>query len=260
MSAIAKGAIKLSYIQTAPGEELKIKSALEKACKNDDAEVENYLFLKGLGSFDIILICLVKDFTSSLTKAGPIDGILKSNILFCYPYLQNPPPTIFKRLKGKNFTAFCSLKINPELKIAYPDLDLKLREILSKNSNCSILGTLGWNEVLVLISENSPYKVLETLNSFTSLVWLSNGTEYTGILKTFSFLAVNYDILPKDKKILDAGFTSTKKHINKKSNLEEYFLNNSGSPTSTINITLKPLYHEKIKAFFKEKNLPISII
>ena len=97
-SSIGKGAIKISFIQTAPGYEGRVQSELRSACERIHT-IDDYVFFKGLGSFDIILVYSTNDFGSNLREAGPIKHILKSNLLLCYPYLSKDVKDIFSLLK-----------------------------------------------------------------------------------------------------------------------------------------------------------------
>ena len=117
-NSIGNQSIKIACIQTIPGEELDVKSSFEKACK--DVGIKKYIFLKGFGTFDIILFYLTEGLGFHLSKAGPIHKVLKSNLLLCYPYKSVSVDRMFYLLSEKLFTGISLLKINPALENYFP--------------------------------------------------------------------------------------------------------------------------------------------
>ena len=84
--SIGEGALKIACIQTAPGRETEVKADLETACK-ENKEVRDFSILKGIGTFDLVLIYSTSDFGANVRKAGPFKHILKSNALLCYSFI-----------------------------------------------------------------------------------------------------------------------------------------------------------------------------
>ena len=180
-NSIGNGAIKIACIQTIPGMELQVKNQLKDACEND-SDVELYLFLKGIGNFDIVLLYLTSDFGSHLRRAGHIPGILKSNILLCYPYFNKEAKALFELHSAKPFTAFCMLKISPGLKKYFPKIDELLRSYIAQEKICSVLGSLGWNELILLISDDELTTVIHELMAFGQLL-LDTGQRLLSVIE-----------------------------------------------------------------------------
>ena len=120
--SISASAIKIACIQTIAGYEGEVKSELTAACETS-SEIQDFTILKGFGSFDIILLYLTNDFGPHLRETGPIDYILKSNLLLCYTYLNKNGKQIIDSIKKKLFTSFCLLKIIPSLMKIKPEIN-----------------------------------------------------------------------------------------------------------------------------------------
>ena len=254
-SSIGKGAIKISFIQTIPGYEGLVESELQSACKKI-ATIDDYVFFKGLGSFDIILVYATKDFGSNLREAGPIKHILKSNLLLCYPYLSRDIKDIFSLLKKQLFTAFCLLKIDPGLKLRYPKIDLHFREFIN-HPDASLLGSLGWNELIILLSGNAIDNICQYISNNTSTYFKTKQENLPAILKTMSFVGINYDKIPSSNIL--KNFDKTKDIFDNITELNKPIC--ATTPFSTnlsINISAKSIYFKEIETYFKSKGFEFS--
>ena len=251
-NSIGNGAIKIACIQTIPGMELQVKEQLKAACE-EDSEIEAHLFLKGIGKFDIILLYLTNDFGSQLRRAGHIPGILKSNILLCYPYFNKKAKTLFKLHTAKHFTSFCMLKISPGLKKYFPEIDELLRSYIATKKTWSVLGSLGWNELIILISDDELIIVIHELMALGQLLLDTGHQSLSVILKTFSFIGVNYDLIPT-KEIVKKSFKATKDFLSKTKSFDKLMVGSSDSEIlPSIRVSVKPFFIFKTKQYFQRK-------
>ncbi|RJO59866.1 hypothetical protein C4544_07565 [candidate division WS5 bacterium] len=249
-SSIGEGAIKISCIQTVPGYETDVQFELEEACKTIPT-IERSVFFKGLGSFDIIAIYNTVDFGTNLRQHGPIKHIIKSNVLLCYPYLKKDIESIFNLLENKLFTCLSFLKINPGLKHTDPQIDKRIREHIT-GPNETLLGSLGWNELIRLHSSNNIYDICKHISSTTSICLQTPDQIISAILKTLSIIGINYNVLPS-KEIINKSFTAVKNHL--KSNHLNIPLNTPEDKSLFIDIEVsaKAIYLSEIKDYFIAK-------
>lgn len=258
-NTIGDGAIKIACIQTLPGHEFAVKEQLEIAC-NSMPEISNHLFLKGLGSFDIVLLYATNGYGSLLRKIGPIKGIVRSNILLCYPYMGSDSSTIIDTLSKKTFTSFSLLKISPGLKDSYPKSDELLRNFVSKQGvskqkekKWHLLGSLGWNELIVLISSNNLHEIMDDTFSFGQIGFTDGSSTVSVILKSLSFLGISYKFIPI-KSDIEKGFKHTKSFFKKIPDIENVKLNTENPKLlPTITVTIRPSATISAKDFFKNK-------
>ena len=184
-NTIGKAAIKIACVQTIPGEELKVKHLFDKAAK----DLRRKMAFKAFGSFDIVYIYETDDFESDLTKAGPIPGVLKSNLFLCHEYLGHSIERTFLQIENNAFTAFVLVKISPGLQKSFPDIERKFRKFLDKQySSFSLLGSLGWNEMIILISSESINAVIESIFSIGEIVYRQRKSYYSVLMKSLSFI------------------------------------------------------------------------
>ena len=261
IDSILNTAIKLALIQTVPGEEFNVRNKLKEACEQEP-KIKKSIFLKALGCFDIMVIYLTDDFGYHLSKAGPIDNILKSNLLLCYSYLSSDVQKIFNSLESNSFAGVSLLKIHPGVQQRYnPQIEKTFREAFeNERANWFLIGSLGWNEIIFLVSENDLNSINQQLLSL-STIYLQHSTSsgvknISGLIKTLSFLGMNYAIIP-DFDIKKAGFSKTKSYLERNS-----FLANTNIVMDRrkgivnapiIEVSAKPMYTNQIKKYFRGK-------
>lgn len=258
-NTIGDGAIKVACIQCIPGFEWQVQKELNDSCINSD-NIKDFTFLKGIGSFDLILIYWTKDFGSQLREAGPIKNILKSNLFLCYPYSYKSVKQIFSELKSNIFTSFCLLKISPGLKIVHPEIDKSLRLMMSNNENLSLLGSLGWNELILLFSSNEIKDIYTHLLKTSRLSCPSDKKELSAILKTLSFIGINYNVLPA-YSLFEKDFLSVEKEINENPYFDHSIKTRKTDHSSlTIEISASIIHLKEIEYFFRLKDFKISYL
>ncbi len=189
-STIGNDAIKISLIQTLPGEEFSVALALEKACA--EAGLEKFAIFKGFGSYDIIFIHAWHDFSSLLPVIGPINGILKTTKYFCYHYSIGDSAAFFKKLNDYACAAIIITKICNEKSLCCYASEHSLIEELTTalDDGTFFFGTLGWSELIVVSAGNNLSNIVQrcTIPSY--------GTTSRYIQKTYSIIAINYRVLP----------------------------------------------------------------
>ncbi len=259
-NTILEDPIKIVGIQTVPGKELEVKSNLEKACK-DSQNIDSYLFYKGVGSFDIILIYATKDFGPHLRTAGPINGILKTNLFLCYSFLNNKLESFFDNIEKKIFIALSFVKINPGLKSSFPKIDKLLREVIAKdNDKLLLLGTLGWNELIIIKSTNNLDKIFKHFQVAESISLVAQDAKFSVIHKTLSLVGINYNSLPK-RNTIEKGYDSIKSFLENNTSFKKEIrssLEEKNFPN--IEVTAKNIYHKKIINILEEKGFLVSNI
>lgn len=253
---IGAEAIKVACIQTVPGKELVVKEKLKKAC--DKLKIKQYHFLKCFGGYDIVLFYVVKGYGSRLRKGGPVGNIIKSNMWFCYLLNQENVKRTFGQFKRYAFSAFCLIKLNPEHENNKQSVIDILSEAAKYKDNASVLGTLGWNEFIVLISGDDLNYITQSLYSLATLLKTKRVSKYFPVLKTLSFLCMNYEYLPKRSK-KKKSFRATKKFFEKFPQFSKSMISSKQSdPTALLEITASPRFYGKIKDYFNRVNFNIT--
>lgn len=260
-NSIGEEAIKMACIQTLPGFEFEVAESIKKAFSKIDKR--EFVILKGFGSFDIILLYTTPSFDFFLTKAGPIKRIIESNSFLCFPYLaeDTKAKAIFEKLLSANFTGFCLIKIDPGVQDFIPEIESRLVAFLHKGGGGQgyVLGTLGWNEIILAINSESINSLFNKLIAVSEIILTDKEQKKTSLLiKTFSFIALNYKILPKLYQIDNAYknntvFKTIKQKLDKKSSLRKYI---STKLPPVINISSEPMYTEKIVTHWKKDFTP----
>jgi len=257
-NSIGERAIKIACLQVFPGYEYEVKSRLADACEKQD-EVEEYIFLKGVGNFDLIIMYATEDYGYHLRTAGPIKKILKSNLLLCYPYLKKDTQKIFRSVDANIFTSFSLLKISPGLKKFHPEIDKALRKyVSSQNDDWSLLGTLGWNELILLFSGNQLQGIIDSIYDLGRIAFANEKERIAVFLKTLSFVGLNYKYLPSED-LVKKGFKHVKSFLDKTPQFRNSKLNSSPSAIfPTIEITTKFIYTTEVIKYFKAKGFEHS--
>ncbi len=195
---IGKEGIKVTFIQTLPGMEIQVAHQLVQACRA--AGVNRYAFFKALGGCDIIMVYPSNYFGFQLTKYGIISGILKYNTFLCFPYrwTDSPdrPTDAIKFLNQSTFAGFSLLKMNSEGETSFQNIEEHFFSFLNRRHpiDSLTLGTLGWNELVLILTEESLGQIIEDLIRLSYEASLNPETSYP-LIKTFSYLAINYDQL-----------------------------------------------------------------
>jgi len=206
--------------------------------------VEKFCLLKGFGAFDVVFIYSAKNFDSILTKHGPIDGILKTSRSFCFQYNKIHDRDIFKDLKTYPLSTISLVKLNPYTANSLPyNNEIEILKTIKEDDKTRkyALGTLGWNEMVVITAGNNFNDVM--LQGF----WALNSKKKDKILKTYSFIAINSEELLGIN--FNQSFESIKAFLDSHNSLSESI---SDSIHASIQITLNPVNTSAIESHWKE--------
>lgn len=258
-NSIGEEAIKMACIQTLPGFEFEVAESIKKAFSKIDKR--EFVILKGFGSFDIILLYTTPSFDFYLTKAGPIKGIIESNSFLCFPYLTEDTKAIFEKLLSTNFTGFCLIKIDPGVQDLLPEIESQLVAFLHKGGDEQgyVLGTLGWNEIILVINSESINSLFDKLIAVSEIILKDKEQrKFSLLIKTFSFIALNYKILPESYQIDNAYknntvFKTIKQKLDEKPSLRKHILIKH---PPMINISSEPMYTKEIVNHWKNDFMP----
>ena len=242
--------LKISCIQTLPGTEFDVVVKLKEEC--DRLKVEKRAFLKGFGAFDIILVYEPPegDFLFHLSAAGPIKNILQSNLFMCFNYELSIGVNLIEALNNSTYAEFSLLKLNPQIdphKIKTNELGvLKKLSRSSAGKDSFIVGTLGWNEyILITTNQNIGNLIKDTF-------WAGSQRGTPFFIKTLSFLSINYDHLPHDIASL-----SCQELIKSLDNHQLFTKNIPSNINITTSIASNPIYTKEISAYWKNKGYSI---
>lgn len=197
---VGDSAIKISFIQALPGKEFEAVEGLKAACK--EFGVDKKCILKGLGAFDIVLIYKNDDYNSVLTKAGPIDGIVKTSRSFAFCYVRDDKEIdlIFDKIGDSLFASVSLIKINQNKGANFLEIETKIREhFLEGDGGVGnfILGTLGWNEIILISAGNDINQIIK------SSFWSTNAIFDGVVSKTYSCITLNFEKFPTE--VFDSG-------------------------------------------------------
>ncbi|MGD0399186.1 MAG: hypothetical protein ABSC04_09770 [Syntrophobacteraceae bacterium] len=246
---IGDTAIKVACVQTLPGAEFYVAAKLEDACRKLD--FSPHLILKGFGSFDIVLLYATPNFSSPhLSMAGIIPGILKSNLFLCFSYSdeRGASDKMFEQLASSTFIGFSLLKVNPKIQVNSPEAEILIaRLVREKSKKLHFLGTLGWNELILMITNEDIAQLFSDLYSFTLT---TSGSQEKAFKKTFSFLGINYETMRTG-----AEFTFNSETVRGKL-AENESINRpiSKELEVSIGISFEPQYSDEVRTFWKNKN------
>ncbi|MHC1713270.1 MAG: hypothetical protein AB9872_14070 [Solidesulfovibrio sp.] len=197
---IGQKALKITLIQTVPGRELAVAAQLTMACKST-VESDKFAIFKGLGGFDLILIYETNNFGSHLTPYGPIAGILKYNQLLSFPIQHDASDDFFSVLNMQHFIGISLIKIDPLSIDGVGDFEDSLIERLHvAGSSGRLFGTLGWSEYIAFLFDKN---VLDILKHLVVVNRERRPKAQSEILKTFSYIAVNYRTINCGNDLLD---------------------------------------------------------
>lgn len=264
---IGKDALKITFIQTLPGAEIRVAQELKKACETFRGKgVKDYTFSKALGGYDIVLVYRTDDYEASLLKFGPIQGILKSITFLCFDYMWADPstqlPDPIHQINNFNCTAFVLIKLKPQKDIDFNKIEKIFFSLVNKLElgQLSFIGTIGWDEMILVISDNHIETLIDSILklSYDSEVFLQDAYP----LKTFSYISISYPtIFGSNWTQLDIDKLNTAefgKIISGELSKHQGF-NKPLPPTFAckIEISFEPIYGPRIKQYWQALNYKV---
>ncbi len=198
---VGKRRIKITFFRVRSGFESEVVSNIREKLEN--VQNRGFRIFKVFGHFDLILIYEPK---GQLLFQGVIPHVLSSIVFECFTWQLpgedgKPKETFdFSRLK-KPLLGIIFSKIKPSVFQEFKaDVDLEFMKLFSENKNISALGSFGWSDSVVLVSERSIVKLVERMDGIAGLYVRGENTLEKLALKTYSFISVNFDDC---NKILD---------------------------------------------------------
>ena len=188
---IHDNAIRINLIQALPGQELVVASNLMAASEQMGLERGRYFALKVLGGFDVFFVYETQDNVTCLTDLGPIQGMLKYSQLLSFGFNSDSNEDIFSLLEASGFIGFSLIKLDPDLFVSTVDSQRKFSERVQGIAGLTcVLGTLGWNEYLVV---NGAKQINEVLDNLLYFNCDRHGDEY--LMKTCTYVCIKLDEL-----------------------------------------------------------------
>lgn len=203
-------AIKVIMLQVSPGAEIEVAKIFSEELQSIGRK---YRIFKALGNYDLFIIYESPDFLPDVIDIGTIPHILKSNELLCFPWeIKNESwDTIkegfdFKNL-DKKILGLSFLKINPSSILRTgAGVEQSLISFCKTQEDLSILGSFGWNEILILVHGETIENTYDTLLKLSDLkIGYSEDNDKDNknielealFLKTLSFLGINFGLIKK---------------------------------------------------------------
>ena len=179
-------AIKLAFYQVQSGKESKVSTSIDDKCNHLKLLPLNKLYNSVLyytfGSYDIVHIYSAADYNSILTQEGTIDGVTKVTRFYCY-LLNHNSEDFFNHLKTHRALGITHLKLKTG---DYSSLYSEYKR-WANIKNTFVLGTLGWNELIILSAEANANTIVNKLTNSQRQANLQS--EHSK--KTFSLLGIN---------------------------------------------------------------------
>ena len=166
---VHKDLVRVVLFRVQPGKEVKVGRRIIKRCVVAGIPKAQYRLFRLFGAYDLAFIedrCVLT--ASRLTQLGTIAGITASVEYVCYKWqaLRGRQNASFQmQFLKKPLIGLCFLKINPLLTQGLgllPELKLA-RFVQSERQSVQMLGTLGWSEVILVISDVSVASILHRL-------------------------------------------------------------------------------------------------
>jgi hypothetical protein len=248
-------AIKMACIQTTPGQESSVVSRFTEFLS---AQKTPFSIHKGFGTFDIIVLYSTPSFDYYFSDAGPINGIVKSNLFSCFPHFGTNSKNIFSSLNKNAFTAICLLKMDPASHKLFTNLEMGLVKYVRQRNkdlpSLHVLGTLGWTEIILLISGADLDDIFNRLKEIISLRVMHgrNRKIYSVFLKTYSILSINYKFLPPN-----SHYKNYEKCINYFSSGKVY-ASNKNRLLPDIHVSCRPGTTKNITKYWVDKGFKVS--
>jgi hypothetical protein len=194
---ISNNLVRLVLLRVLPGREVEIGRLLEKGCRKIGVTPDRFRVFRLFGSYDLAFIQDGCDFRQAeLMKLGTIPGVTGSTEYVCYSWMRGSSKSkeSFKIARiSKPLLGLCFLKINPLLTQKYGlEPEIKCVEHLAQqDKGVQVLGTLGWSEILLVVSDASLKRILERSRSYfpTLTGWNKSLAE-----KTLTILGLSLDV------------------------------------------------------------------
>jgi len=247
---ISKGLVRLVLFRVLPGHEVQVGRLIERKCLAEGLEKSSFRVFRLFGSYDLVFI---QDYCnlgiSDIVQLGIIVGITAATEYVCYKWQscnKGARPVFEMRRLCQPLIGLCFLKINPLLtqKLGLlPELGLA-GFIRSNERSVQMLGTMGWSEVILVLSDKSLARILrcivEKLPRLILKVEQARGE--TVAEKTLTMLGHDLDV--SDPRAQKPKSVSIQREL-RNGNLEVHF---SASCTPQAMASIETYANEKFKS------------
>ncbi len=161
--------VRIILFRVLPGQEVSVGRQIEKECVSFGLSKGSFRVFRLFGSYDLAFIQdTSKLIQSDFVQLGTIPGITGSTEYVCYnwvPAKKGSKPLFRIQQLSDPLVALCFLKINPVLAEEVGlEAELGLGQYLSGiDKNIQMLGTMGWFEIILVVSDSSLSRVLSRI-------------------------------------------------------------------------------------------------
>ena len=210
---INPGLVRIILFRVLPGHEVEVGRRIEKECKRFGMPRGSFRVFRLFGSYDLVFVQdASKLIQSEFAKLGTIPGVTGSTEYLCYNWVRtsgkSKPMFSIKHL-SKPLVGLCFLKINPvlserlglEAELQFADCisktDLRFGGTISKmDRSVQMLGTMGWSEIVLVISDSSLAGILHRIGDIIPSLgmWQADGQPEVFAEKTFTMIGHDLDV------------------------------------------------------------------
>lgn len=213
---VGEQGIKATLLTVIPGSEFDVEKKFSRKLKalKDKGNIGKYATFKLFGHYDILLFYECDDFKPDLLFEGSVPEIIGGNELVCFPWVKHTKGKAkkttfdFKKLSRYPLIGLTFFKIKPRFLQRYGvALELALANKFAADKDCSVLGTLGWSEIIAISHGNEMNHLIKKILDEITGVWLQTktreGTNLSKIaLKTYSIIGARYDTIKSKSSLV----------------------------------------------------------
>ncbi len=199
---IQRSLVRIILFRVMPGHEVSVGRQIEQSCRRFGLPPESFKVFRLFGSYDLAFIQDgSKLLESEFVRLGTIPGITASTEYVCYtwkPLGRRSKPVFSIRQLSDPLLGLCFLKINP---IVVEKLGLNAELLLAESIRggdgaVQMLGTMGWFEVVLVISDSSLSGILDRIGQQFPRMRIQQGPKKSEVFaeKTFTMLGHALDV------------------------------------------------------------------
>jgi hypothetical protein len=165
---ISEHCVRIILLRVLPGRELEVGRSIERRCRRLGIKERHFRVFRLFGSYDLVFIqdpasLSIGDFT----RLGAFPHVIGALEHVCYKWVGSDiRPAEKDERPSPPLLGLCFLKINPRIVqrsgIA-PEVAFA-RHLSERMPSARVLGSLGWFELVVMLSEQSLGRILKTIS------------------------------------------------------------------------------------------------
>jgi len=162
---------RLILLKTKPGHEVDVGRKIERRCEQTRTRAQPFKVFRLFGLYDLLVIQDNASLaTSDFVNVGSLEHVSGSAEYVCNRWKSEDGDSFSLRNLAKPLIAVCFLKINPDITRRYGLLpELSFASYIRKElPEVQMLSSLGWSEVIFLISEKSVERILTAIGVHVS--------------------------------------------------------------------------------------------